>query len=463
MNTFDRQLQDIAALLSGPIGVVVALLALAAMISAVFSPRVRWIVLVVLLLSTTFTLPTFSFAKIGQGSVLYRPLMFPFESMRTQSRAISGAMVCILFLPSILAPLGWRRTLLPLGLVAYFTFQITFSVLDVSVDPSLKTFLSLPLFAMTFVVMAVGLNKTCQRKQDVNALLWAVITAFALMSAAITVQLLAGDRTGMFEGNRLRGTTANPQFLATSIAPAIMIAVYLLLDKGQSKILRAGLGVVTTALILFLFWTGSRTGVLMSAMGVLVFFRLRLGQLLLAAAVIAVCVMGVLQFLGQEGSDPTGRFIGMQDTRSDVWYRQWSEFADSPLLGATVSGGGRATGNGENSYLAVAASYGLVGLIPLGLVLLTIAWDMFCTWRIRRFLTEEQSLVDLVLAVTVMAFVGAFFEVYLLGQFSAVVLTLFICCDIGAYLRDLASIQQKGLGSGGVSDDVSVFTEIAVE
>lgn len=441
MNNLDRQLQDVFSLLSNPLGLVVLLLFLAAMLGAVFSARVRWVALVVLLLSTTFTLPTYSLSAIAAGAKVYRPLMFPFETFRAQTRAVSGAAVCVLLLPSIIAPLGWRKTLVPLGVIAYLVFQLTFSTMELLVDRSAKTFLSIPLFIVTFVAVGVGLNKMLQTKRDVNALLWAIVATFALMVMAISVQMVAGDRDAVFASSRLQGMTANPQFLSTIIPPALLIVLYLFLDKRQPKFLKVGLVLLAAALVLFLYWTGSRTGILMAGIGILCFFRLRLGRLLLIAGIVGVCVLGVLQFLGDEGSDQTDRFLNMQDTRSYVWKRQWSHFLESPLLGSTAEGTGFMEGGGENSYLTVAGAYGIVGLIPFAIMLVLMARDLYGTWKVRQLVPDEKELIDLLIAIFAMATVGAWFEAFLLGQFNLIVFILFGCSAIGAWLRDLATIE----------------------
>lgn len=440
MNSLDRQFQDLASLLASPLGVAGVLLLIAAAIGAGFSARLRWGVLVMLLLSTTFSIPTFSAARLAADPTAYRPLMFPFEGIRNETRIISGAMVCILLLPAFLIPLGWRKTAVPLSVVAYLVFQLSFSFIGLVADPSLKTFLSLPLFIITFLSIGVGINKALQSERDVYVTLWALIATFGLMVLAIAVQLAGGDPKAMFlNNNRFQGMTANPQFFAVIAAPAILIVLYLLLDKRPSKVAKAGLGLLAAALAVFLFWTGSRTGMLMMAIGLLLFFRLRLGRLMLAGGVIAVCVLGVLQFFGDRGSDQSGRYLSMQDTRSYVWRRQWATFTENPLLGATAAEDDVAAGNGENSYLTVAASYGIVGLIPLFLMLMAMAWDFSRTWRVRSVLPEYVMLIDLVIAIFAMVVAGAWFEVYLLGQFNLIVLILFIASCISAYLRDLAA------------------------
>lgn len=436
MNNLERQFQDVFALLAHPLGIVAIVLLIGLAFLAVLSARMRWIATSMLLLSTMFTLPTFS-----KGRIIHSTLLFPFEPLRLHTRAISSAIVLVLALAAITSPIGWRRVILPLGLVAFFAFQLCFTSLELATDPTTKRLISPILFAVTFISVGMGVNKWLQHPQDARRLLWSITWAMCILTGVICLHLVV-DSTPLFHGGRLRGPTANPQFLATIAAIGFLPAMHQMVDERNSKGTKVILAALLGFLALFLFWTGSRTGVLMALVGVLAYFRLRFGRLLFAGVLVGIFAVLAVHLLADESTDALiERYAAMSDSRTQVWQRQWNVFLANPWTGALAKDDNIISGTGENSYLMVLASYGLIGFLPFLCMLIIMGRDLIATWRAGSKAPQYKRLVDLIFATFMAAAVGAFFEPFLLGQFNFIVLVLFMYSGLAAFIRDAAANQ----------------------
>jgi O-antigen ligase len=173
--------------------------------------------------------------------------------------------------------------------------------------------------------------------------------------------------------------------------------------------------------------------VLMIGVELLLLFRVRLGRLVpvaLAGGVVAYIALSII-----EGpSEAVGHLMSLENSRTRPWTNLWNTFLAEPLLGT----GSLGTGLGENSYLSVAAAFGMLGLIPLAMLLVFIFKDLWRLWRVRRSLGEHGLLADLMTAMTVTFLFSFIFEAYLIGTVTAFVFTLYIVFGVTAFLLDPA-------------------------
>ena len=98
-----------------------------------------------------------------------------------------------------------------------------------------------------------------------------------MIFAGTNIVQVVVNRSAAGINGRFSGTAGNPQHAATCIAAILPSVLVLLARKQESKLIRLMLVSTVALLLLLLGMTGSRTGVLMLAVGVIVLFRKRLG------------------------------------------------------------------------------------------------------------------------------------------------------------------------------------------
>jgi O-antigen ligase len=240
------------------------------------------------------------------------------------------------------------------------------------------------------------------------------------------------------------GATGNPQQAAILIGIALPVAGYFLARPAENKLFRILAGVTAGFLVIFLMWTGSRTGMLMAAVGVALTFRARIGRLV--GVGIVVGIFGLMAFqIYSESTMSIGGMFERGNTRSRVWSALWDTFVSSPITGDMSYG----YGVGENSYLAAAANNGLLGLVPLGAFLLFTLASFFKLHRARRLLGTEKPFVDLIIGGFAGMLVGAMFEGYLLGTLTYPVFVIYCYLALTAFGLDAEQILRYQAEYGG--------------
>ena len=168
------------------------------------------------------------------------------------------------------------------------------------------------------------------------------------------------NRSAVLAGGRLMGITGNPQGMALMVAVSLLPAAYLVARPAEPKFWRLCSGIVAGMLMMMLLWTGSRTGVLIAAVGVTATFWSRLGRFVAVGLVTGLVAWLAIQVYS-ESTVTIAEMFTRGDTRSQVWRALWEGFLSSPAFGKMEG----VYGTGESSYLAVASEMGLFGLVPL--------------------------------------------------------------------------------------------------
>ena len=209
--------------------------------------------------------------------------------------------------------------------------------------------------------------------------------------------------------------------------------------KKRAKILWVALLAIN---MLFLVWTGSRTGGLMFVVGLMAVLYARIGKAVLLFPVAALVVWGLMLLaVYLDIGANLERLVSLENTRQGVIAGQINAILERPLTG--VGWRGESIGT-ENSYLGGFAGYGIVYfLLTLGLTL-TCMWQCFRLTTRRRWLPPEQRpLVDLYCAFNAMYFAGAGFEGFILARAAPqVMLPLFSA--VGVWLRDEIGYSRAG-------------------
>jgi hypothetical protein len=254
--------------------------------------------------------------------------------------------------------------------------------------------------------------------------------------AGTAYQLLI-NRTSVVRQFRLFGTTGNPQHTGALLALVLPSLCYMIIRSGQRYIYRVLLGAAAGVLVVMLIWTGSRTGFLMALVGLLLFFRTRVGRFLGVGVLTSIFVIAAMGIYAESTATFTGMFL-RGDTRSVVWRSMFQHFLENPAFGSI----GETFGVGESSYLALAANMGLAGLFPMAIVFAVVGHQLYRLQRVRKHLGEHVLLADLVTAGPIALAVGSIFEGFLLGILTFSILTLYLHLSLLRFLLDVADAQQ---------------------
>ena len=357
-------------------------------------------------------------------------LLPPFEVLRANNRTLSGALLLALLVPTFMSQRGWRRRLVTAGTVGVFVFELIYCGRMMVGGLYIRAVLGAILFGLTFLTFGIGMSQWLQRVTDAHSLVRAIALAGSLFAAVTAIQLAAKPSSIIWQ-NRLVSTTDGATHTAEHIATFLPAVLFLVASRDERKLMRVFWGGIAGLLVVFLVWTGTRTGLLMGVVGVGLLFRLRLGKGLVTALMVGAFALLVWAIWGQStvGAD---RLLSTADTRSLTWGIAVKHFLNNPVYGV-VEEGALVT---ESSYLTVAAKMGLLGLLPLALTMALIARSLYQLQRIRRYLGEDMMLADLVTAGLVSLAVGGIFEGFLIGVLDPEVFAVYIYLALLAFILD---------------------------
>ena len=271
----------------------------------------------------------------------------------------------------------------------------------------------------------------------IRVLMWVSV----IWTFCCSVQFVVNPKLLVNNTGRFWGMLANAQQAAVFCAPLAVAALWLLLNDPhrRTKILWLALTAIN---LLFLAWSGSRTGALMLVIGSMGVLYARVGQavlLLPVAGLVFWALYGLSDSL-QIGAN-LERFSSIDDTRGWVWKAQIETALANPLIGA----GWADAGGSESSYFGSFAGYG-IGMFLLVLLLLGVSvWGCIKLLVARRSMPRHlQSLADLYGGFVAMYFAGAAFEGYILARSAATSVMFLMFAGIGKFLLDEAKAYRSG-------------------
>jgi len=293
------------------------------------------------------------------------------------------------------------------------------------------------IYPIVFLTLSVGAAKWLQDWSNVHTLVRCLAWTGIVFLLA-TLYQFAINPSAVEAGGRFYGTTANPQMAGMLIAVVLPPCCFLLTVRSESKLWRIFLIGCTGFLVLFLLWTGSRTGVVMALVGITLLFRRRLGKFLLIGSATAIVVLVALQIFA-ESSSGAERILSAKDTRSGVWADLFDIFSNHIAWGAMKD----VLEVRENSYLTTAANAGLFGLVPLLITGALGSYTLLKLQRVRRKIGEHAMLIDLVTAGICSIAVGGFFEGILLGTMTPYIFLIYIYFAIAGFIFEAAALHDQ--------------------
>jgi hypothetical protein len=377
-------------------------------------------------------------------------LITPLQQLRDLSKIATFAMLFGMLGNMVLHSSTRRERVLIFPAIAFFLFQTFYLArLGFQNDP-LRAGLGWFTCLMVLTTFTIGLGRRIQNDADFDRFVRIFGHASLLFIGANLLQLALGYRQAIAD-NRLAGISGNAQLAGYVSAVFTLTNVYLFTRTSLASPSRWIYGASIGVLGLLLIWTGSRTGVLCAGVGLMAFYRVRLGSLAILAMIGSV-VLFALASLFAESFDGVSRFVEGANTRREVWAQAWSDFLSAPVFGTIGNYVGDTPKTIESSYLATLQLLGIVGAVPLvvsvGSIITLLPKSLFARWS--RTVHPEQA--DLLIAAVCIVLAGSIFEAFFLGILSFSVVWLYALFAIGAYVVERARTAR----TVEVIDDVDV-------
>lgn len=412
------------AMLTSPLGAAGLLGLIALAVSSVTVPNMRWVLVVAAVYFAT--LPLIDTRR------QYLPLAFPMEQFRQFARPMIYLFMTLLLLPLVTTTRGWRRVILPLPLLLFFIFELTICLRLLTFGGELRGILSLLSYVLLILTLGLAVSRSLQSFEDLYKLIWCLSWIGGLVVLGTVYQLIV-NRTPIISGSRLTGVTGNPQFLGILIAYTLPFTAHLLTRPSGKKWIRPLLIAQVTLMVVMLIWTGSRTGALSTAVGLMIAFHRRLGRFLIAGVLVLVAVLLVMPYF-EGSSEIASRLLSTVDTRAGVWPTLLRNIRENFWFGAARE----MFETHESSYLSILGQFGIIGSLPFIAAMFALAYQMVQMYRLRRFLGTESGLVDLITGVWGAVAVSSAFESLLVGVITFPILMIYTFFMVNAFLLDWA-------------------------
>ena len=435
-------IDKLADIIASPLGVIGTIVASVILYQAKRSRHFAWFL---------FTMCCFaaSLAKFQDQFVTEAPaLVFPLQQIRDIGRPLAIIFLCLLLVLGLQKQYGWRRKLIAspikyLGLVQLVIFFKTLAFGSIAF-----AFLAVFTFITLILMFRLGPCQWLQDEQNFHMSVWSLAMVGVIFVIANGYQAAINIYPITFIHGRLLGTTGNPLHAAVLLAATVPSFIYLIERQKQCCWIKVSWIIGLVCIMYALFLTGSRTGVIMGVVSILLFYRRRGGAILSFGLLAAIALAVILPLLSQDAfisatdsTDVASRFASTENTRTLVWSAMWRGFMNNVLFGVPLRGD--RLGYGENSWLAAGASLGLVGLIPL------VMFGVGCIkmmLRLNELSTKKPTYYlqcNTVIAALMSLLVGSIFEAFLLGNLTFSLMALLMYLSLGQYLIELNLIQKK--------------------
>ena len=245
--------------------------------------------------------------------------------------------------------------------------------------------------------------------------------------------LLAGIGTSSGGGARLGGGVGNPNELAAVLVPAVMMCAFALLAERR-PLARWAIGVIGLILLVGLFMTGSRGGLVgMTVALVAAIILAGPARMTILAATLVILGAGIAYYTAFAPQDQVDRLLSARADRGtgreDIWTVALQVVRDKPFKGAgagnfTVVAPSYAAGDinikrvdlvvdqpkvVHNTYLEILAELGIVGAVLFGLVVIGALASAFLAIRRARVCPWEVQLQVRGFAVGLLGILSVYF------------------------------------------------------
>ncbi len=348
--------------------------------------------------------------------------LLPVQTYRSEIYSLIAASLAV---PALVA-LGRRTThgIAPQTLVLMAIGLYSGLLLGVHEGPS-QAGSTVVLTLATMLPMGIFAGMVLRDRTDFLTALRAIALANVVFVGVTLVQFMINPDYALVAAGaverRFAGPTQNPQSAGLIVGMMTVVVLWLVLNdtRRSLKVVYIALLACNTSLLL---WTGSRTGMAMTLIGIAAVLFARAGRAALFLPIIGLAALAAFELIGGLSSDvDVARLTSTQNTRAGAWAELVRIGMQSPLVGVGL----RELAVSENSYLYGFAAYG-IGMLLL-VVLLTLVAGVQCLrlWRRRGALDRtDRALVDLILGFNAMYFASAVAEGHVIGRVSPLIVLM---------------------------------------
>jgi Na+-transporting methylmalonyl-CoA/oxaloacetate decarboxylase gamma subunit len=382
-------------------------------------------------------------------------LIGPLQALRDSSRPLTVIFLFSLCLSAPRTDRGWRMSFVLFATLAFYVFQSMYLLRLLLAGESVRSILGILTDGLLFVGIVYGLGRRIQSQLDVDSILRALSIASALFLACNIMQLGFGYGQAIGQG-RFMGVSGNPQLAGFVCAVFVIVNCYSHSRSSLKSWMSYYHAIQIGLLLMLIVWSGSRMSALSVAVGLIFFYRLRIGKILVFGIVSGI-VLFIAVSLFPDSLTKVDRFTSGLDTRSAVWAARIDDFKSNPLFGTIGAQNDQEVNASESSYLSTAALMGVTGLLLLALTVFSMVTSAIKCWIHRRCTNFSAESADIVIAGIAMILLASIFEGFFLGILSMAVVFLYLLLTIAAYLLDAAS-QPEDQAEPSDPEDESVET-----
>lgn len=330
-----------------------------------------------------------------------------------------------------------------LVLLAMAMYAATMQIVHQTVGEAVQ---SMGFALATVPCMIIAAELTTRDREGCLRMLRTIMLVSVAWTVCCSIQFVINPKLLVNTGGRFWGMLANAQQAAILVAPFAATAIWLFMYDTNKRL--KPLWVALAAInLLFLMWSGSRTGAFMFAVGVAFMLYSRGGKALLLMPA-GAAVFGLLYWLALELQimKNVERLTSSDNTRGWVWATQIESFLEHPLIGV----GWGETGGSESSYLGGAAGYGIGFAALIAVYLFGTMWMCGKLTVQKRFLgKKDRELADMFIAWNAMYFGAAAFEGFMMGRSSTPQVMMLMFAGLGVYLKEQVAMRSRGGAEAG--------------
>ncbi len=431
--------------LLSPVGVIGLMVSIFLLYQGKKSEFYKWIILGLLLFAT-------SLGKYTDQWVLEPPaLAFPLQQIRELGRPLSFALLALLLLLIVTDRKNFKRFSSTFEMKVLFYIQFLAFIKGVYSGHFLTAFLVILIFASVYFAVIGGPIRWIEKVGDLYWIFFSIGIAGSIFILVNLYQISINTYPVTFTQGRFLGTTGNPQHAGTLLA--ICVPIFLLLFFKSKLIYRIWWGAALILSLYLLTWTSSRTGLAMAGIGILLGLRNLIFQNLSWIFIFAIFGILLYSALGTYNELKNSSIYTVknesnislkqtpfdrENTRYQVWTGQWRQFNKYPIFGPPRVG--QRIRFRENSWLGVAAQFGIIGFFPM------IIMGVFLLARIFKLLTigqvpqEFKLYADFIAAGLLMLILGSVGEAFLLGVLSFPGIVIFLYLTTSDFLLKKAQL-----------------------
>ena len=369
-------------------------------------------------------------------------LIGPLHALRDVARVGSLAVLALMAANLAMAPANLRQRRATLAMVLFFAFETLYLgrlALHGEVSRAALGWLADLLILLAF---GIGFGKKLDTEADFERYVRMFGAASIVFVVLNITQLLLGYRYAI-AGGRFAGISGNPQLAGYVCAVFILFNTHIFTTSKFGSPARWIYAITLGILAILILWSGSRTSALCAVAGLLAYFRLRLGKLIVAAGVGGIVLFFAASFFS-ESLDGINRFIEGENTREAVWTKLIEDFNSSPMLGTIQERQGEVISASESSYLTTLSLMGLSGFIPLMFLVFVFMWGALKVYMARLSRTVNPAQADLVLGCIPIIMIGSVFEGFFLGILAFSVIWIYAAMSLVGYINERAAVPIEG-------------------